>query len=216
MEISDTDNKRVSRLILHQDDIFSRRRVFGIIKGRYFEVCHTDKKKKQIYCLDLLAMSPESAQTSIYSWPWLIAAVLSLAITAAITLINFTGVDIGPWGYLGGVLSFYLAIGLMVMFFHVSQKLEIFCSQFGRVPLVKMLRNNPDESGYDEFVEQLKQSIMKSVAAANIKEEKHRAGEMRMLRRLCEEGVISREDYTRAKQNILGVVDGDSLMQLAS
>ncbi len=115
METSDTDNKRAARLILHQDEIFSRKRVFGIIKGRYLEVGHTDKKKKQTYCLDLLAISPDSEQTSTYSWPWLIVAIFSLAITAAISIINLTGVNIGPWGYLAGVLSCYLAIGLLVM-----------------------------------------------------------------------------------------------------
>lgn len=215
METSDTDNKSAARLMLHQDDIFNRKRVFGIIKGRYLEVIHSDKKKKQTYCLDLLAISPESEHTSTYSWPWLIVAIFSLAITAAISIMSFIGVNIGPWGYLAGVLSCYLAVGLVVMFFHVSQKYEVFRSQFGRVPLVEILHNNPDESGYGIFAEQLKQSIMKSVAAADIKEEIHRAGEIRMLRRLNEEGVISREDYSRAKQNILGSVDGDSLMPLA-
>jgi hypothetical protein len=58
---------------------------------------------------------------------------------------------------------------------------------------------------YRSFIEQLNSYIQKTRTFWQLKLDQQIAGEMRMLRRLAGEGVITQRDYDQAKGRLFGV-----------
>lgn len=188
-----------------QVDILKRERCFELFEGRYIRVLQPRQKQDLEYTIDLLALTPKSSRHLRFSWKWLIGTCIALAVCAGATYFLFSNPNSGRATYIVPVLLIAIAaaLGMTYRFFASSQRCQIFTSRFGKIPLVELLVNRPDRRRFRAFVKELELRIELSMQRATLSDNDLKAGEMRTLRRLAGQGIISTKAYDRVKATLL-------------
>lgn len=163
-------------------------------------------KKQREFKMEVATLNPEAKKIEDIAWHWLIAGILSLS--AAIYFIYYllTSSDTGNTLTLIGasVSLILLSVGFAVAFWFGSERKWVFKTRAAQYPLVNIpyRKGNSKEAG--EFVERLQQAIIATTNKKGYSKDDLFAGEMRMLRRLSQSGIISDDIYNSAKKHMLG------------
>ena len=84
---------------------------------------------------------------------------------------------------------------------HSSRK-QIFYSRNANIPIIELSVGKPTKSSFYDFVNKIEQRIKKFRDHMDIAEDKQLIGEMKMLRRLSDDGIISNTLYEAAKSKL--------------
>ncbi len=156
------------------------------------------------YAFDLLALEPAGRTRLYIPWRWLAltATALLLMVVNQLWLFALLG-SVAGWiihalAGLTALLSLYLAMQCLV-----GQK--VFITRVARVPVLRLAVNRPSRRDYRRFLAALRERIDALGETVKLPVEQRMAGELKMLRRLSRQGVISTETYEKAKKRLLGV-----------
>jgi len=181
-------------------------RELQIIDGKEIRIIIGNKPKQQIYSVQLLALGDKSYVRLHMAWRWLWLLVVCLLALAGYWVIKTaSGFSLGTFEF-SFVAGFSLtAILALVMFIVKLSRKRVFVSRLARVQLFDVLIGNPNHRAYKAFINNINQSLNKARQFWNLKPEHQVAGEMRMLRRLAEEGIIKQADYEQAKKKLFSI-----------
>jgi hypothetical protein len=190
---------------LNQDKIFYGKSNFEIKPGSHISVEQLKTTKTIKFDIDLMALSPDSRIQVNLAWHWMVAMVVSLvaivivlAITQFITdelLLEYTQYFIAVL-----VLLFVIFTTLFLIF---SNRKRIFMTRHAKLPVIEILISNPNKNSYNSFVNNLENEIIITVENRRLNSKQQRAGELKTLRRLSKQGVISKIDYEESKLTLL-------------
>lgn len=175
-----------------------------LVDGRELQVVNKGKKTKQTYSVDILSLQDKSKKTFFIAWKWLITGVSFILFM--LLMLKFLPPYLGDnknlylgiilfAGILGGILSF-------VQFWKHTSKKQIFYSLNAHVPIIELNAGKPSKENFSVFINAVEQRIKKFREHMDIAEDKQLVGEMKMLRRLSDSGVISEKDYEAAKTKL--------------
>jgi hypothetical protein len=159
--------------------------------------------RPQKYTVDLLALNGQSDQKIIIAWRWVVAGVAMLVLAGmcdmflpvlAASPIYTILLYITGLGTSGG--CFYLA-------WKGTSRKQLYRSRSADVVLVELAVNNPSKKEFEYFIRTVENCIASSREGLTISRKNQLAGEMKMLRRLSKEGVISESTYAKAKTGLL-------------
>lgn len=180
-----------------------------LLDGRELQVVSKGKKIKRAYSVDILSLQDKSKKTFFIAWKWLIAGIsfflftlLMLKVLPAYLGDNknlYLGIILLA-GVLGGILCF-------VQFWKHTSKKQIFHSRNAHIPIIELNAGKPSKESFSAFVNAIEQRIKKFRDHMNIAEDKQLIGEVKMLRRLSDDGVISKKDYETAKAKLFSGFD---------
>ena len=88
------------------------------------------------------------------------------------------------------------------MFLYRSPNVVEFRSRYGGCVLISLLHNTPNKKEVDNFAEELKNRILAATHSVNIDQHQMLAIELKELRRLATESILSDMDYVMAKNRI--------------
>lgn len=171
----------------------------------YLAVKERKLKKKRDFKLELAILHPEARHVKHAAIHWLGAA--SVAILAALYCINLllnTPDSDNLWPLLGATAGAVLLGGIFVSLFVMSiERKWVLETRIGHHPLIEIPYNSKNKKQAKQFVEMLQNSIEMNVAEKGYDNEHLFAGEMRMLRRLAKNRILSSSHYDRAKKQML-------------
>jgi hypothetical protein len=180
-----------------------------LVDGRELQVSHNGKKKKKSFSVDILSLQDKSKKIFNVAWKWLASSIVFFALMLA--LLKF----LPP--YLGENKNLYLGIILLVglvgsiysfiKFWKNTSQQQIFYSRNAHVPIVILSAGKPSKKTFSSFIDSIESRIEKFREHMSIDSEKQLTGEMKMLRRLSEDGVISVKDYENAKEKLFSGFD---------
>jgi hypothetical protein len=195
--------------------VFKQRNSLGVdvqvklVDGRELQVAQNGKKKKISFSVDILSLQDKSKKTFSIAWKWLIAAAVLFLVMLA--LLKFLPAYLGENKNLYlGVILFVGLVGTIlsfIKFFKNTSKKQIFYSRNANVPIVILCANKPSKKIFSSFIDSIEKRIKKFRKHMDIDTEKQLTGEMKMLRRLSDDGVISKKDYERAKEKLFSGFD---------
>jgi len=181
-----------------------------LVDGRELQVVSKGKKIKRAYSIDILSLQDKSKKTFFIAWKWLLAGVslflftlLMLKVLPSYLTENknlYLGIILFA-GILGGILCF-------VQFWKHTSKKQIFHSRNAHVPIIELNAGKPSKESFTAFIDAVEQRIKKIRAHMNIAEDKQLIGEMKMLRRLSDNGAISKKEYENAKTKLFSGFNG--------
>jgi len=174
-----------------------------LLNGRELHVEKKAKPHRTKYIIDLLALEETSQQKMILGWKWFIAglaAVLSIALC-----LRFLPMLDESMLYMVLVYIVGLAVsaGCFLKAYKGTSRKQIFHSRSANIPLIELAINNPSKKAFSEFINKVEEHIQSSREGLVISTNNQLAGEMKMLRRLSEEGVLSASAYKKAKAGLL-------------
>jgi uncharacterized membrane protein (DUF485 family) len=176
----------------------------SIRDGQEIQVRQLAGKYNKSYRLHLLALASKGKAKIHIAWPWLWTTILS----ATVLVVYIATRQLLPFEDSFIELAIYLAcavgiiLGLVMAILKLSLK-RVYTSRIAKVPILEFDINKPDRKSYKTFVDELEEHIKKMHATYPLKADQQLAGEIRTLRRLLQDGVVSQAAYNSAKAKIL-------------
>jgi len=146
---------------------------------------------------NLAWVSPDPKHNKVIIWKWLFGALG--AFTIACLCLYLAAKNIVPLEYcgVGGLVSVTLAcISTLIFIYHMRDE-YIFKSHFGGAELFLIENKRPNQTDFDSFFTGLQNTIDKAQSEISITDKL--VGELKMCRRLKDEGIITEAQYTAAR-----------------
>lgn len=182
-----------------------------LVDGRELQVANKGKKTNLVYSVDILSLQDKSKKIFCIAWKWLISSISFL-------LLMLLLMKVLP-AYLGDNKNLYLGVILLVgvlggifcffQFWKYTSKKQIFYSRNAHVPIIILSAGKPSKKNFSYFIKRLEKRIKEFRNHMDVAEDKQLTGEVKMLRRLSDEGVISNHDYEKAKAKLFSGFDSN-------
>ena len=189
---------------LEQAGRFGRRREIQLLDNRELRIVEEQKRRRKEYSIDLLALDNRHRRKFHIAWPWLLAAVAVLVLTALAWSLITEHVEIYTSLYLiltvvvGGMLT----AGALYMFWISSSRRKYFISRHARIPLLELEVGKPSGKEVKKFIDYIENRIGSLFEHFDLSRDQQLSGEMRMLRRLVDKKILTEADYNRAKSKL--------------
>lgn len=197
--------------------VFKQRNTLGyniqikLVDGRELQVTSKGKKAAQTYSVDILSLQDKSKKTIFIAWKWLISSISFLLIMLFLLAFLPAYLDTNKNLYLGVVLLTGVigSVFCLVQFLKYTSRQQVFYSRKAHVPIIILSAGKPSKKSFSSFIDFIEKRIKKFRSHMDIDEDKQLTGEMKMLRRLSDEGVISKKDYEKAKSKLFSGFDSN-------
>lgn len=168
---------------------------------------------KKNYSVDLLSLQEKSKSVIVVAWKWLVVAIGFFLFTLLLMkllpsyLVDNKNLYLGiilVTGLLGSIFSF-------IKFWKNSFKKQVFYSKSAHVPIIELSVGKPSKEIFSKFISGVELQIESFSKSIKIAEDKMLIGEMKMLRRLSDDGVISKKMYEAAKEKLFSGFDSKAI-----
>jgi hypothetical protein len=170
--------------------------------GRYLLIRQRDKQKapEKSYRINLAWCSPDPVHFRQTPWKWFYASAFIFAMIAFDIFLAYKEVISLEWAAYIGTPALTLAIIFMLVFFYYRRDEYIFTSQYGGSRLFTIDNKRPDQQRFDAFLVEIQQTIERLHRRVPVSDQL--VGELKMCRRLKDEGIISEQSYTETRSRI--------------
>jgi hypothetical protein len=177
-----------------------------VLNDRYGRIAARRWHASRNYAIELATLDPEAQQSTHYAWRWLYAAgAMLLGLAGFIAYLKYSSGETTLLISAGGIV---ILAALTALFFYLfvilSTRRIVFRTRYSGVPLVEIPIPVSDRKKGQTFSRVISQLAQKNLSRVeHYSENDLRAGELRMLRRLSEEGAIASATYDKAKMFLL-------------
>lgn len=180
------------RFCRHAYELFNQRILSVKIEKPY--------RKDRDFVLNIGMLDPKVKRSNTIDW-WCMTAVIIFSVTVLFPdATGITGRFPNP-AVLPLVLGAGAVLCMLPVTYHFHERI-VFYSRNGRIPLIALLKRNPDRETYNHFTEILIRHIKEAYDIQN-SADVSLSEELKEHRRLMEEGFISKKHYDSAKRRIL-------------
>lgn len=195
-----------NELVLKQRDALGFDVQVKLIDGRQLQILSKGKKSELNYSVDILSLQDKSKKIFSIAWKWLVGSIIFF-------LLMLLLLKVLP-DYLAENKNIYLGITLLIgmiggffciiKFWKFTSIKQVFYSRNSYVPIITLSAGKPSKMIFLSFIDSVEKRIKQFRSHMDITEEKQLTGEMKMLRRLSDNGVVSKQLYEKAKAKLLG------------
>lgn len=190
---------------LNQKKKFGVERIFRFKDKYTLLVIIKNSKERKEYLLDLMAIDPGRHLQTIFAFKSLLSCIFFLGASAAIYFTHVFAVFNLPYqAWVLTALAVLVVISFM-FFILLSRRDYIFVSRETKTPLVYFYNNFPSKKEFKLFTQYIQKESQLRFEKLKLDEQKVRAGEMKTIRRVFDEGVLSRSEYEKAKAQLLSM-----------
>ncbi len=190
--------------LVQKSAITGEERSFEIYNRKFLRVNVQHLRHGTKYDLRLGMMEPWPIRHRRISWRSLGVLILALIAGAATTAWFYFNLETVGYSWAVPIIAglLLLNLGALLVFFLRSPNITEFRSRYGGCVLISLFYNKPDSETFAEFVESLKNRILVASQELAANKSQMLALELKELRRLTSEGIVSDTDYSRAKDRI--------------
>jgi len=192
---------------LNQKKKLGVERIFRFKDKNTLLVIIKNSKNRKEYLMDLAALDPKSRSNTIIAF----TPLISFCIFLLISFIFFAtpAIDLIPNAYHMLLLSVTatLTVVSFIFFIILSRREHIFVSRVSKAPILYFYNGLPNKKEFKNFIQYIKDESQARFEKLKLDAEKQRAGEMRTIRRVFDEGVLTNSQYEKAKATLLKLAD---------
>lgn len=180
-------------------------RKITVFDGTYCQQSIKIKHQKKLnFRVDLAFLYPLPVRVHHIAWKWAYCASGLTVLFAAMYWIGWLSGWFAPSIYYLTATIAVVSVGAisLLLLAHNSYDKVVFRSQHGGVNLVELLYKYPDKKSFKKFIGQFILKIKSAKKNKNLSPSKFLSGELKELRRLKDESVISAAVYEAAKVEI--------------
>jgi hypothetical protein len=160
----------------------------------FIEKQNAPEKKFRV---NLACLSSEPEHNKIITWKWLYRALAAGALAGLFLFLASTDAIRLDYSIVAGTITLTTALICFLIFIYQMRDEYIFKSYFGGAKLFLIENKKPTQQEFDNFFTNLQQTIDR--AQANIPVADRLVDELKMCRRLKDEGIIDEQTYTDAR-----------------
>ncbi len=186
------------RGIYRKITIFNGNHCYQSIKNKH--------QRKFKYRVDIAYLNPHPFREHNIAWKWLYTAAALLVLSVMLGVIgwfsNAFGSTMNIYYSTSIVVSISATLIALLLFAHNTYDKVIFKTQFGNVKLIELINKYPSKDDFRQFVGRFIIQIKKARVNKGFTTSKFLARELREIRRLRNETVVTEEEYQTAKKVI--------------
>lgn len=177
---------------------------YRIFDDHYLEVVHKQGKKRQGFRLDIATLSPDFQRCNNIAWHWLAAVVFFTSATVAFVYYAVHNIGLERLQDTLYVIALFFVVSVVaVLLFKLDTARKVtFRTRHANYPLVEVIWCRDREQSFNEFVDMLAERARVIPEQRKLSDEVLCAGEVKMLRRLKNKGIVANNSYEKAKQVI--------------
>ena len=157
------------------------------------------KKKAEAkkFRVNLAWLSSEAVHNKVIVWKWFFAALASAALLGLLIFLTMNDTLKPGISAIAGTISLTASIIFSLIFVYHMKNEFVFKSHFAGTGIFLIENKKPEQAEFDRFFINLQQTIDKSKTKLSVSD--RLVGELKMCRRLRDEGIINDKAYTRAR-----------------
>lgn len=195
----DIEASRLGKKLVHNNPLKGTTREYQFYAAQDLLLDFAEKKKARAkkFRINLAWLSAEPIHHKVIVWKWLYYALAAAALSGLCLYLALEEIVKAEYcGAVGAILLTAACISSLI-FIYLMRDEFIFRSNFGGTELFLIENKKPNPGEFNDFFADLR-VIIKS-AQKNISVPDKLVGELKMCRRLKDEGVISDAQYTAAR-----------------
>ena len=196
------DPSKMAEKLVQENSLKATVREYQLYASKHLLLNFIESKKAapKKFRVNLTYISSEPEHNKIINWNWLYGVLAATALLCLFIFLAVKEIISLEYGLLGGAITLTSAAICSLVFVYLMRNEYIFNSQFGNIELFLIDNNKPNQKEFNQFLIVLQHTIDKS--KLNISVADRLVGELKMCRRLKDEGIIDDEVYTAARTAI--------------
>ncbi len=196
------DQAKLGSKLVQKNTLKGTARKFQYYATSYLLLSRIKSKKSKIekFRVNLTWLSPEPVHNKIIVWKWLFSTLASTALAVMFMFFSINNIIDLKYGIVVSTISSTAALIFLLIFIYQMRNEYIFKSHFGGAELFLIENKKPNQEKFNAFFHGLQQTIEKSKAKISVSD--RLLGELKMCRRLRDEGIINDKTYTIARTAI--------------
>jgi len=168
----------------------------------YLFLNFTEKKNKveKNYRVNLAWLSSEPTHNKVIVWKWMVFTILSTLLTGGSFYLMNEEIFNPDYCLIAGIITLSSTLIFLLIFIYCMRDEYIFNSYFGSTKLFLIENKKPEQKSFDSFFINLRQTIKQTQSVLSTSD--RLIGELKMCRRLRDEGIINDEAYTIVRTKI--------------
>ena len=193
------DAEKLGEKLVQTNTLKGTRRQYQLYGSNYLLLDFSEKKRAQDkqFCVNLAWLSSEPERNKVIVWKWLYAALGAAALAALFVYLSVAEILAPEYGMIAGSITIAATLICALIFVYLMRDEFIFKSRYGDARLFLLENKKPSQQEFDRYFINLQQTIDR--VQSNISVPDRLVGELKMCRRLRDEGIIDDETYTRAR-----------------
>lgn len=177
-------------------------REYQFYKSEHLLLNFIEKKnaKEKIFRVNLACISSEPEHNKIIIWDWLYAASAAGALLGLFLFLAISQIMKLEYCIIAGTIALTATLIFSLIFVYNIHDEFIFKSRFGNAKLFLIENKRPSLQVFNDFFVGLQQAIDKAQSKMSVADKL--LAELKMCRRLRDEGIINDETYTIARTAI--------------
>jgi hypothetical protein len=196
------DPAKLGEKLVQTNTLKGTRRQYQLYDSSYLLLNFNEKKraKEKQFLVNLTWLSSEPEHNKIIVWKWLYAALGAAAMAALFIYLVASEILASEYGMIASSITIAASLIFTLIFVYQMRDEFIFKSNFGGARLFLLENKKPSQQEFDRYFINLQQTIDR--AQSNISVPDRLVGELKMCRRLRDEGIIDDESYTAARSAV--------------
>lgn len=193
------DPAKLGEKLVQTNTLKGTRRKYQLYGSNYLLLDFKEKKRAQEkqFCVNLAWLSSEPERNKVIVWKWLYAALGAAALAAVFVYLSVSEILAPEYGMIAGSITIAVTLICALIFIYLMRDEFIFKSRYGDARLFLLENKKPSQQEFDRYFINLQQTIDKAQAKISVPD--RLVGELKMCRRLRDEGIIDDETYTTAR-----------------
>lgn len=192
---------------LNQKKSFSAERLFRFKDKNTLLVILKNLKSHKEYLIDIAALDPKSRSHFIFAIKPLVSLIIFLNLSLLLYLtpvFDFLNSTYKNWAISSAVICTLISFILFIIF---TRHERVFVSRESKVPLIYFYNGLPNKKEFKKFTQYIEKESQKRFEKLALGTQQQRAGEMKTIRRVFDEGIITPSQYENAKAKLLKLSD---------
>jgi hypothetical protein len=160
----------------------------------------TKNARAKYFRVNLACLSSEPERNRIIKWNWLYAAAAAGTLSGMCLFLAIAKYVKLEYCAIAGGISLTAALIFALIFLYLMRDEFIFKSRFGNARLFLLENKKPEQQAFDNFFISLQQAIDRAQSKTSVSD--RLIEELKMCRRLRDEGIIDDAAYTVARTAI--------------
>ena len=195
------------KLELKQKKLFAGDRQFRFKDKTTLNVVSKTLKTHKEYLIDVVALDPKIKSHFIFAKKplagFIIFANLSL-IFYLTTVLDFLPLTYKDWSV---AIATILTLVSLIAFMVFTRHDRVFVARHSKVPLVRFYNGLPSKKEFKKFIQAIQTQSQQRFDHLKLNLQQQRAGELKTIRRVQEQGGLTASQYDRAKNKLLTLSD---------
>lgn len=194
------DQSKFGEKLVQSNTLKGTVREYQLYAEKHLLLDFTEKKKQKKFRVNLACLTSEAEHYKVIVWKWLYAALAAGTSAGLFLYLALTDTIKLEYCIVAGTISITTAIILVLIFVYHMRNEFIFKSRYGNARLFLIENKKPAQQSFDQFFIHLQQRIDRAQTHMSVSE--RLVAELKMCRRLRDEGVIDDNAYTVARTAI--------------